>query len=121
MTAMFTHKKTQGLYTVMARVTTSLPDGRKVLDMAVVGIRKTDHGYVAVGLPNLGLEQAAVMQSEEPVENGVECVLYRGTDGRHWLRPLTEFTDGRFEPMNPQAACMMPATWHLTSQGITPR
>lgn len=117
MSAMFKHKKTGGLYTVIARVVASLAPKVKLTDMQTVGIRKPDlGGLIAVQLPNLGLECEATMQGE--AENGDMCVLYRGTDGKMWLRPEKEFTDGRFEPMNNHAAAMMPPSWHL---GLNPQ
>jgi hypothetical protein len=38
--------------------------------------------------------------NKEPVD-GAELVIYRGEDGRIWVRPEHEFCDGRFERMAP--------------------
>lgn len=111
MSAMFKHVKSGGLYTVVARAIASLSVGVKLTDMQEVGVRKPDlGGHIAVQYAT-GSDTKATMQGE--AENGVECILYRGTDGRLWLRSRLEFTDGRFEPLNPQAASMMPVSYHL--------
>lgn len=109
--AMFKHTASGGFYTVVAKVTTSFAG--QASDMSQLGIRKTDFGFIAVKLPNIGLETMAHVQAATPIEDGVDCVLYRHTNGSLWLRPTAEFTDGRFEPMNNLAGCMMPAVWHL--------
>lgn len=113
--AMFKHAKSDGMYTVVAKATASL--SQPLADMAAVGIRKLDSGgCIAVSLPNLGTDLMATVQGT--IENGDDCVLYRGTDGRHWLRTTVEFTDGRFLPMNARAACMMPPQWHFGAMGV---
>lgn len=103
--AMFTHKGTGHLYTVVAKVTASLPGQERLRDMEPVGVRHTDFGLIAVQMPTVMLQYEATVQGE--IENGDPCVLYRGTDGRMWLRGLFEFTDGRFEPMNAKAVAML--------------
>lgn len=114
MTAMFRHKKSEGLYTVVAQAVSLVAE---LKDMNPVNVYQGDHGFVASVL-NPGMNRrsniyVATVQAIEPFADGTLCVLYRGTDGSHWLRPKQEFTDGRFDPMNAQAACMMPANWHL--------
>jgi hypothetical protein len=116
--ALFEHAKTKGVYTVIAKVTASLPFA--VQDMEKVGVREVALGSsIAVTLPNLGLDYQDVTV-QGTIENGDDCVLYRGTDGRMWLRRTIEFTDGRFTPLNPRAACMMPPTWHFGAMGVMP-
>lgn len=104
--AMFMHRATGGLYTVVARVTASLPGKERLRNNAPAGIRDTDFGPIAVQMPTVMLRCEATVQGE--IENGDQCVLYRGTNSRLWLRTLAEFTDGRFEPMNAYAVAMMP-------------
>jgi hypothetical protein len=43
------------------------------------------------------------LQSARPIEEGETIVVYRGDDGKGWARPLDEFTDGRFEPVEPRS------------------
>lgn len=44
------------------------------------------------GLYRLVLKEVTLEATMEP------CVIYRSADdGRHWARPVSEFTDGRFE------------------------
>ncbi len=38
----------------------------------------------------------AVMQCEEEVFDNKRLTLYRGEDGKYWVRPPSEFNDGRF-------------------------
>jgi hypothetical protein len=119
MTAMFKHKKTDGLYTVAAQA--RVEAGEELTDMqAVFVFQRGADGYV-VTTKNPGLQRHSPLyqprvQANMPVKAFERCVLYRGTNGDYWLRPLSEFTDGRFEPMNPQAACMMPPQWHFGAQ-----
>lgn len=112
--AKFKHVETGGEYTVTAKVTASVARA-PFLDMEVVGIRAVDLGHIAVVLPNLRVVYEATVQGT--IENGDDCVLYRGKDGRHWLRTTREFTDGRFEPLDARAACMMPPQWHFGQMG----
>jgi len=42
---------------------------------------------------------ATAQASTGPITDDTEVVVYRGPDGRLWVRPVTEFTDGRFEPV----------------------
>jgi hypothetical protein len=41
------------------------------------------------------------LQSGHAIEEGTTLIAYQGEDGRVWFRPLTEFTDGRFEKVDP--------------------
>lgn len=111
--AKFKHVKTGGVYTVAAKVTASLLHPAQ--DMDIVGIRAVDLGHIAVTLPNLRVLHKATVQGL--IENGEDCVLYKGEDGEHWLRVTREFTDGRFEPLDARAACMMPPQWHFSKMG----
>lgn len=115
--ALFKHVKTQGLYTVIARVKVNPFDVVSMRDMMHVLVRQQPDGWVTGinGEEQKATDFVAIVQAppERPIVNDVICVMYRGTDGRYWLRSLDEFLDGRFEPMNAQAAAMMPAAYHL--------
>lgn len=39
---------------------------------------------------------AEVQASTGPLQEGEQVIVYRGVDGRSWVRRATEFTDGRF-------------------------
>jgi hypothetical protein len=39
----------------------------------------------------------AELQSSMPLDEGDIMVVYRGDDGKLWVRPADEFDDGRFE------------------------
>jgi hypothetical protein len=39
------------------------------------------------------------LQSGNPIAEGTELVAYRDADGLLWFRPVSEFTDGRFESL----------------------
>jgi hypothetical protein len=39
----------------------------------------------------------AVLQTDLPLADNHELVVYAGADGRLWARPSEEFFDGRFE------------------------
>ena len=39
------------------------------------------------------------VQSDMPIREGDDLVVYLGEDGKLWLRPTAEFDDGRFEPL----------------------
>jgi hypothetical protein len=41
----------------------------------------------------------AVLQTNQPVSDEQELVVYAGADGRLWVRPVSEFYDGRFEKL----------------------
>jgi hypothetical protein len=41
----------------------------------------------------------AVLQTNQPVSDEQELVVYAGPDGRLWVRPVSEFYDGRFEKL----------------------
>lgn len=120
MTAMFKHAKSGGLYTVVARaVTVDEDQPLRDMDSVFVYQRGLDGYVVTTKSPGLlrhsPLYQPRV-QASAPMTAGTPCILYRGTDGSYWLRPTSEFTDGRFEPLNPQGACMMPVQWHFGAQ-----
>lgn len=40
-----------------------------------------------------------VLQTAAPVGDDLAVAIYRGEDGRLWVRPALEFADGRFEPL----------------------
>lgn len=39
----------------------------------------------------------ASLQTDKPIEDGCDLVIYQGEDGKWWARPTAEFHDGRFE------------------------
>jgi hypothetical protein len=41
------------------------------------------------------------LQMASDVVDGSEMVIYRGEDGRLWVREVSEFEDGRFEKVQP--------------------
>ena len=54
--------------------------------------KKRGSTYTVVGTGEL--------QSKLPVEEGTKLVVYQcETDGRIWIRPESEFYDGRFEQL----------------------
>jgi len=56
--------------------------------------KKRGSEYVVVD----GMAEVQVSEGRELTD--YECVVvYKGTDGRHWVRPRAEFFDGRFEPL----------------------
>ena len=52
---------------------------------------KTQGAYEMLGTGNL--------QSNVPLDDMAEVVIYRGEDGRLWARAKAEFEDGRFEAL----------------------
>lgn len=51
------------------------------------------------------LGRGELQSSAGPVSEGTVLVAYRGTDdGRMWFRPVPEFSDGRFIPLNGEAS-----------------
>ena len=38
-----------------------------------------------------------ILQTNFPVSDNTEVVIYKGEDGKLWARPVDEFEDGRFE------------------------
>jgi hypothetical protein len=53
--------------------------------------RKRGTSYTVLG--------RAVLQTNQPVSDEQEVVVYAGADGRLWVRPVSEFYDGRFEKL----------------------
>ena len=49
--------------------------------------------YTVVGLAELQI-------SADDLTDGSEVVVYRGEDGKLWVRGRNEFLDGRFEEMD---------------------
>lgn len=43
----------------------------------------------------------AMIQTDTPLNDYDQVMVYRGEDGQTWVRPLSEFGDGRFEPIQP--------------------
>ncbi|PYE86890.1 DUF1653 domain-containing protein [Phyllobacterium leguminum] len=43
----------------------------------------------------------ALVQTDSGLRDMDAVVLYRGEDGRLWVRGVEEFIDGRFEPIDP--------------------
>lgn len=46
------------------------------------------------------LTERASVQSDTPIVEGDEVVVYIGEEGRVWIRPPAEFDDGRFVPVH---------------------
>jgi hypothetical protein len=42
----------------------------------------------------------AVLQTDRPLADDEELVVYEGKDGHLWARPIDEFYDGRFQRAN---------------------
>lgn len=47
----------------------------------------------------------AWLQTETPIGDGATMTIYRDDDGRWWVRPRSEFMDGRFEAVPAAATC----------------
>lgn len=47
------------------------------------------------------LVSVASIQTDTPLNDYDQVMVYRGEDGQVWVRPLAEFNDGRFEPIAP--------------------
>lgn len=43
----------------------------------------------------------AIAQCDEPIHDDDPVTVYRGEDGRLWVRPPDEFLHGRFRPLPP--------------------
>ena len=41
----------------------------------------------------------AMLQTSTPLTDMETMIVYRGDDGQMWVRPVSEFEDGRFEPI----------------------
>lgn len=62
--------------------------------MRIVRHKKRGTQYEVVGV--------AELQTATDLVDGSEMMVYRGTDGRLWVRPVDEFEDGRFEDVPPK-------------------
>jgi hypothetical protein len=51
--------------------------------------------YTVIGRANL--------QTDRPISDDEVLVIYQGTNGEMWARPVSEFRDGRFEPVQGRA------------------
>ena len=43
----------------------------------------------------------AILQTDVPVPDNTELVVYEGENGQLWVRAPSEFYDGRFIPLKP--------------------
>ena len=49
------------------------------------------------------------IQTKISIPEGTIVVVYRGTDGKYWVRPEIEFEDGRYQEINPYPESALPS------------
>lgn len=122
--ARFRHEKRGTFYEVIAKAAVHVPQGYdnpRELEYWNLVQRHDDRVYMVLppGLRHRHTPSAEVrwqVAGNQP-EDGDTVVIYRAeADGTFWARSEPEFTDGRFIPVNLQAAAMMPSSWHLGSR-----
>lgn len=69
------------------------PDPQPVASEPVERVRHKKRGteYAVIG--------RGLLQTDTPLTDYSEVVAYRGAEGDVWVRPASEFDDGRFEPL----------------------
>lgn len=70
--------------------------------VALQAPRRVTWRHVKRGSEYVVLARGELQSSAGPIPEGTRLITYQGTDdGRVWVRPVDEFEDGRFVPVEP--------------------